>query len=123
MRALTGLLLALASFAQAPRFEVASVKPVAPGPIGPSTITTDPGRLCADSVSVKELIAYAYDASPFVIAGDLPASRFDVEGKAVGAHSRADLRLMLQVLLADRFGLRLHREIRELSVDALVVGK
>lgn len=122
MRSLTGLLIALTSFAQTPQFEVASVKP-APGPISPFRITTDPGRLRAESVDVKQLIAYAYDISPLLIAGDLPAMTFDLEGKADGSHSRAELRLMLQALLADRFGIRLHGETRELAVDALVVGK
>lgn len=123
MRTLTGLVLALAGFAQTPQFEVASVKPRAPGQLSLSNITTDPGRLRADNVDIKQLIGYAYDVSPLVIAGDLPATRFNVEGKAEAAHTRAELRLMLQALLANRFGLRLHRETRELSVDALVVGK
>jgi uncharacterized protein (TIGR03435 family) len=123
MRTLTGFLLALAGFAQTPQFEVASVKPHAPGQLSRSNITTGPGRLRADYVDIKQLIAYAYDVSPLVIAADLPATRFDVEGKAEGAHTSAELRLMLQALLGNRFGLRLHRETRELSVDALVIGK
>jgi uncharacterized protein (TIGR03435 family) len=72
---------------------------------------------------MKQLIAYAYDISPLVISGGVPTTRFDVEGKAEGAHTRAELRLMLQVLLLHRFGLQIHREIRELAVDALLVGK
>jgi uncharacterized protein (TIGR03435 family) len=123
MRTFAGILLAVAGFAQTPQFEITSVKPHAPGQLSLSKITTDPGRLKADGVDVKQLIAYGYDVSPLVIVADLPAMRFDVEGKAEGAHTRAELRLMLQALLADRFGLRLHRETRELLVDALVVGK
>jgi uncharacterized protein (TIGR03435 family) len=123
MRTLTGFLVALASFAQTPQFDVVSVKAHAPGQLSLSTITTYPGRLRADYVDMKQLIGYAYDVSPLVIAGELPATSFDVESKAEGAHSRAELRLMLQALLSDRFGLRLHRETRELSVDALVAGK
>lgn len=123
MRTLTGLLLALASFALTPQFEVASVKVHPADRFSLSGITTDPGRLIAQNVDVKQLIAYAYDVSPLVIAGDLPATRFDVEARAEGAHTHAELRLMLQTLLADRFGLRFHHETRELSVDALVPGK
>lgn len=123
MRTLTGFLLALAAFAQAPQFEVTSVRSNAPGQIGMSTITTDPGRLKAEYVTIKQLIGYAYDVSPLLIAGNAPARGFDVEGKAEGVHSRAELRLMLQDLLANRFGLRLHHETRILTVDALVVGK
>src|ERR1041385_8083889 len=75
-----------------------------------STFTTDPNRLKAEYVTIHQLIGYAYDVSPLVIAGDAPAARFDVEGKAEGVHSRAELRLMLQDLIANRFGLRLHQE-------------
>jgi uncharacterized protein (TIGR03435 family) len=123
MRILAGFLLALAAFAQAPRFEVTAVRTNVPGQIGMSTITTGPNRLKAEYVTIQELIGYAYDASPLVIAGNVPAARFDVEGKAEGVHSRAELRLMLQDLLANRFGLQLHHETRVLTVDALVVGK
>ncbi len=123
MRALTGFLLALAAFAQAPKFEVTSVRSNAPGTAGMVTITTGPNRLKAEYVTLQQLIGYAYDVSPLVIAGNAPATRFDVEGKAEGVHSRTELRLMLQDLLADRFGLRLHHETRILTVDALVLGK
>ena len=88
-----------------------------------STITTGPNRLKAEYVTIQQLIGYAYDVSPLVIAGNAPATHFDVEGKAEGVHSRAELRLMLQALLTNRFGLRLHHETRILTVDALVVGK
>ncbi len=123
MRTLTGFLLALAAFAQVPQFEVTSVRSYAPGQSGMSTVTTGPNRLKAEYVTIQQLIGYAHDVSPLVVAGNAPATRFDVEGKAEGVHSRAELRLMLQDLLADRFGLRLHHETRILTVDALVVGK
>jgi uncharacterized protein (TIGR03435 family) len=123
MRTLTGFLLALAAFAKAPQFEVTSVRSYAPGQSGMSTVTTGPNRLKAEYVTIQQLIGYAHDVSPLVVAGNAPATRFDVEGKAEGVHSRAELRLMLQDLLADRFGLRLHHETRILTVDALVVGK
>ena len=123
MRMLTCFLLALACFAQSPRFEVASVRSNDPRQIGFSTITTGPNRLKAEYVTIQELIGYAYEVSPLVIVGTAPDTRFDVECKAEAVHSRAELGLMLQDLLANRFGLRLHHETRRLTVDALVVGK
>jgi uncharacterized protein (TIGR03435 family) len=107
---------------EAPQFEVTSVKSDVPGQIGMSTITTEPNRLKAEYVTIQQLIGYAYDVSPLLIAGNAPDTPFDIEGKAEGAHSSAELRLMLQHLLTNRFGLRLHHEIRKLTVDALVVG-
>src|SRR5579872_2099232 len=114
MRTLTGLLLALAGVAQTPQFEVASVKYCGSSQSGQPRITTDPSRLRADNVDIKQLIGYAYDVSPLVIAGHIPAACFEVEAETEGSHSRSEVRLMLQALLADRFGLRLHHETREL---------
>ena len=48
---------------------------------------------------------------------------YDVEGKADGAHSPVELRVMLQGLLAERFRLKFHREMREVPVERLVTGK
>ncbi len=111
------------------QFDVASVKAVQPGdlppsPVAPNQITTEPGRLRAQSVSIDALIAYAYDVQPSRIVGlksDLGI--FDVEGKAEGSYSRAELCEMLQGLLTERFGLKLHREIREMRVGRLMIGK
>jgi len=48
---------------------------------------------------------------------------YDIEGKADGAYSQAELRVMLQGLLTDRFRLKLHRDKRELPAELLVTGK
>jgi uncharacterized protein (TIGR03435 family) len=106
------------------QFDVASVKAVQPENLAPSRITADPGRLMAQSISMGALIAYAYDVQPVQIT-DLKSGLglYDVEGTAAGAYSRAELRLMLQGLLAERFRLKFHREVREMPVERLVIGK
>jgi uncharacterized protein (TIGR03435 family) len=78
----------------------------------------------AQSVSISDLIAYAYEVQPAQIV-DLKSGlgRYDVEGKADGGHAGAALRVMLQGLLAERFRLKFHREMREIPVDRLVIGK
>jgi uncharacterized protein (TIGR03435 family) len=50
---------------------------------------------------------------------------YDIAAKAPGDDppSRADLRRMLQTLLADRFNFRFHRESKEIPVYVLVVAK
>jgi uncharacterized protein (TIGR03435 family) len=70
-----------------------------------------------------QLIEFAYNVPAPKIIGELPRDRFDVEGQAEGAHTRAEHRLMLQGLLTQRFGLRTHRETRVIRVEALVLGK
>jgi uncharacterized protein (TIGR03435 family) len=106
------------------QFDAASVKAVQPENLVPSRITVDPGRLKAQSVSIGSLITYAYGVQPAQIV-DLKSGLgiYDVEGKADGAHSRAELCVMLQGLLAERFHLKLHREMREIQVDRLVISK
>jgi uncharacterized protein (TIGR03435 family) len=123
MRILVAMVFAVLCSAQAPRYDVTSVKPAPQGVIIFFKITTDPGRLKADNASLAQLIEFAYNVPAMKIAGQLPSDRFDVEGQADGVHTRAEHRLMLQSLLAERFGLRLHRETREMRVEALVPGK
>jgi uncharacterized protein (TIGR03435 family) len=107
------------------QFDVASVKAVQAEGLGPSRITADPGRLNAQSVSIAALIAYAYGVQPAQIVDLKPGLGlyYDVEGKADGAYSLAELRVMLRGLLAERFRLKFHREIREMQVDRLVIGR
>jgi uncharacterized protein (TIGR03435 family) len=130
MKPIGWLFLTAVAWAQEPlpvaplRFDVASVKEVQPENLGPSRITADPGRLRAQSVSIGTLIAYAYKVQPAQIANlKSGLGIYDVEGKAEGAYSPAELRVMLQGLLAERFRLKFHREMREMQVDRLVIGK
>jgi len=75
-------------------------------------------------------IAYAYHLpynSPRLTGGPawVRSARYDIEAKAdepAGA-SRAQMNMMLQKLLADRFQLTLRRETKELPVYALAVAK
>src|SRR5262249_40566013 len=90
----------------------------------PGAITAGPGRLKAQSVSIDTLIAYAFGVQPAQIANLKPGlGIYDVEGEAAGAHPPAELKVMLQTLLAERFNLKLHREMREIPVERLVTGK
>jgi uncharacterized protein (TIGR03435 family) len=78
-------------------------------------------------VTLTMLIATAYQIQQFQISGGpswIHSDRFDVEGKAEDPKADyAQLRLMLQSLLEDRFKLKLHRETQKSSVYELVVGK
>jgi uncharacterized protein (TIGR03435 family) len=123
MRILVASVFAISCLAQTPRFDVTSVKLTPPGGVIFFKITADPGRLKADNASLGQLIEFAYNVPEAKIIGQLPPDRFDVEGQVDGTHTRAEHRLMVQSLLAERFGLRLHRETREMRVEALVLGK
>jgi uncharacterized protein (TIGR03435 family) len=53
----------------------------------------------------------------------IAAERFDISAKAEGDPPSAQMRLMLQRLLADRFGLKAHTEKRDLPVYLLQIAR
>jgi len=55
--------------------------------------------------------------------GWINSAHYDLEAKAEGSPAAAQLRLMMQTLLEDRFQLKVHRETRELPVYELSVAK
>jgi uncharacterized protein (TIGR03435 family) len=120
---------AAAAQSEAPRksFEVASIKPSAAEP-GMVRIGISPGgRYTASGVTVRMLIQQAYDVREFQISGGpgwLGSDRFDIAATADTPNvDRELIKGLLQSLLAERFGLQLRRETKELPIYALVVGK
>jgi uncharacterized protein (TIGR03435 family) len=113
--------------ADAPAIEVASVKPAKPGTRGYS-IQPLPGRLHAANTSLRMLVSAAYDVYDFQISGGpkwADDDRYDVEVKAQGdtRPTKAQLKVMLQKVLADRFSLEFHRETKTLPVYALELAQ
>jgi bla regulator protein BlaR1 len=108
-------------------FEVASVKPHKPeaGPLRVSS-SVENGRLNYINVTLKNCIRQAYGLRPYQISGGpgwLTDDRYDVIAKAAGPASKAQIMLMLQTLLADRFKLTYHFETREMPVYTLAIAK
>ena len=77
------------------------------------------------NVSLKSAIRWAWHVMDFQVSGSdwLGTERYDIMAKAAGAAPDAELRLMMQRLLADRFKVALHKQTKEMSAYALVVGK
>jgi len=76
--------------------------------------------------TMVDLIRIAYDVEPDLIFGGpnwLAFDRFDVAGKADPATPLATARMMLQALLAERFHLVVHRDVKPMPALALSVGK
>jgi uncharacterized protein (TIGR03435 family) len=110
-------------------FDVASVK-LHQGPMRSIGISTPGLRLNADATNLRGLLMYAYNVRNYQVSGSAPLltvgdTRYDIVAKAEGSGepTRAEFRQMLQSLLADRFKLKFHREMREMPVYELVVGK
>jgi len=108
-----------------PAFEVISIKPRVPD-APPGNIPNAPDRFVRPNVTVSGLIEYAYDMRAFQIIGGpawVRSDRYEVSAKAETAVSQAQMRLMVQRLLAERFGLQVRRETREMDTYALVTAR
>jgi uncharacterized protein (TIGR03435 family) len=126
--------------AQRPVFEAASIKLTdAKNGASHSHENSDPGML-RSSMTLKSYIMAAYGVRDFQVLGGpnwMDASTYEIVAKLesptdpppnVGSHQRPGaeenhLYLALQSLLADRFQLKFHREIKEMPAYALAVAK
>ena len=117
---------ATAAFCQEPhtQFEVASVKPDLSGS-GHTGIDRDGVNLRMTGVTLRGCIALAWRVTNPQIAGPewIDVDKYEITAKTVPGASGAQFSTMLQSLLAERFGLALHHETRELPVYALVVAR
>src|SRR5687768_10111775 len=117
--------LPLAAQSDAPRFDVASVKPL--GSSGNSTWNLLPsGRFVATNSQLRMLIFNAYGVTPDRLLGGpdwIDRDRFDILASAPAGTSESTMLTMLQTLLADRFKLVLRREAREMAVYSLLIAR
>jgi uncharacterized protein (TIGR03435 family) len=114
-------------------FEVASVKPAAPPPAdgrnffgsrgGPGT--SDPGQITWTNANLKILLTVAYDVKYYQVSGPawLDTERYDIVAKVPEGATKAQVNVMWQNLLKDRFGMVVHHESKEFQVSELVVAK
>jgi uncharacterized protein (TIGR03435 family) len=121
---------------QTPTFDVAAIHPHQPQPHERSHIVDSSGRFTTANVDLKSILQWAYDLPASRIVGGpawIDSARWDIEARADNAldmqktfdpaAARLEKRRMVQALLAERFGLVVHRETRELPIYALVVAK
>jgi uncharacterized protein (TIGR03435 family) len=135
-----GFAIAQSQTSTAPRmeFDVASVKqnksdagPVTNFPPGPEdAYTANGGLFSASGVTLYQYIVLAYDFTIYdyqLLKSRMPqwvfTDRFDIQARASGNPTKAQMRLMMQSLLADRFKLAIHFETHEVPVFALVPAK
>lgn len=111
--------------AQSPEFEVATIKVNQTGSGGSNFPRLKNGTLNAENVSLLMLLQAAYDLSALRIVGPnwLDSDRYDVTGKSPQGVSDGELMPMLQALLKDRFRISGHREMKEMTVYEMIVGK
>jgi uncharacterized protein (TIGR03435 family) len=111
--------------AQAPAFDVASVTENGTGSLD-GVFRRQPGRFTVSNLSLEWIIRNAYGIQEYqlVNAPSWTTRRYDIVATFAAPDASADeVRMMLQRLLADRFGLRVHREERRLTVYALTPAR
>ena len=110
-----------------PVFDVATLKPSNPDAPGKAFMVR--GRQFATlNTTLSDMITFAYGVHPRQVTNGpdwLEKDKYDLTAKpdGVGQPNGEQWKVMVQKLLADRFKLAFHRDKKELSVYALVVGK
>jgi len=110
-----------------PAFEVATIKPSDPNRPG-KLFTLRGQEVVTINTTISDILTMAYDLHPKQIVGGpawLETDKYDVTGKpdVPGQPNVAQMKIMLQKLLADRLQLKFHREKRDLNAYVLTVGK
>jgi uncharacterized protein (TIGR03435 family) len=118
---------------RAQTFEVASVR-LAPAADGrtpaqrvsgvPGPKDNDPGRFSA-RLALMQVVLMAYDIPIYRLSeqSDLYLERVDIEANMPVDTTREQFNVMLQNLLADRLGLKVHWATQQIDMYALVVAK
>lgn len=114
-------------------FEVAEIRPSAPGSTEAGFSIKPGGRLDAHGITLKNLISFAWqtDYDDEVIGPKaMETNRFDIVAKAPGVLSNEQngfdedsLSRMVKTLLEDRFRLKVHTEDRPATIYALIAVK
>src|SRR5690349_3834877 len=131
---ITALLMAVAALSLAQtspenrlEFEVAAVRAAKQDDNHDSD--TNRGRYRAHNLTLKQLVAHAYDIDVKLISGGpkwVDSDVWDIDAKIPAEslqRTRDTVPRMIQSLLADRFRLAIHREPQQISGFALVVAK
>lgn len=121
------LAVALSATAADRTFDAAVIKVDKSGETGPSGISAaKPGRFTATNTPLKFVILYAYNLRDHELTG-VPDwaldTSFDINAtySAEPAATQAEIRIMVQHLLKDRFGFQLHSEKRVIPAYDLTV--
>jgi uncharacterized protein (TIGR03435 family) len=87
--------------------------------------TSDPGMLTCENYSLSFLVMMAYDLRSFELTAPawMDTARYNVVAKIPPGADRRQFGLMQQRLLAERFGLKVHFEKKNMTAYELTVTK
>ena len=107
-------------------FELTSVKPNNSSPAGGSNRNQPNGSFSGTNLTLRPFIARAYEVRVFQVMGGpdwIDFDHFDIIGRGPEGTPNERRPAMLRGLLADRFKLVTHSEMREQPVYALVLAR
>ena len=119
------LALIAALWFQQAAFEVVSIK-ISDGSVKtPMTMSANPGGIVYVNVTALDVITAAYSVKDYQVSGpnSLKADRYEIVARTAAPADDAQIKSMLQALLADRFKLVVHHESRDLSAYTITQGK
>jgi uncharacterized protein (TIGR03435 family) len=110
-----------------PDVEVATIKPTQPGNVK-TAFGMQGGTLVIKGLTVGFLMSFAYDLSARQIAGKpgwMDTDKWDIEAKpdTPGMPNESQVRVILQKVFTERFGLQVHEEKRKVAAYVLIVSK
>jgi len=131
------IIFVMSAFGQAPdslTFEVASVKRAPPpepngrvffGPPRGGPGTPDPGQITWSNAALRNIVMTAYDVQTYqVTAPDwMNTERYDIVAKVPAGATKAQVNVMWQNLLKERFGMVVHHESKDFPVQELTIAK
>jgi uncharacterized protein (TIGR03435 family) len=112
------------------RFEVASIRlHVSGSGTNPSFCSGD--RFTSIGVGFGNVLGFAYELTNFSewsefvqrIPRSIRGNVYDIQAKAASPVTKSQCRLMLQALLADRFKIAIHSELKDAEISELVVAR
>jgi len=113
--------------AQEPAFEVASIRPTPQSTQTTEIRPTPWGRFTATNATAKSLVLRAYGLVDSQLIGApawLTTDRYDIDARAAAPPDGPEaLMPMVRRLLVERFNLKAHSEMREMSAYALIVAR
>lgn len=113
--------------ASAQEFEVATIKPSPPGAQGAASagLHLDGAQATWTAIDLKLYLGMAYRLRNYQISAPdwMTSGRWDISAKLPTGADPKQIPEMIQVLLRDRFRMKMHRESRDLPVYALTLGK
>jgi len=110
-----------------PAFDVVSIKSLAG--IGRARLPgarQSQGRFARAAVTLRQLVQYAYDVQPLQVIGGpdwTSMIRFQVDARTERTTTPSQMRTMVKQMLADRFALKAHTDVRERPIYRMVLAR